>query len=125
MAAQQNWAAVPCFELKKGAAVYKILNNEAQNELILCNDYRTDICGANYVAAFAYNGSSFHDMDLGVNVQNPNVWLGSTARIGNCVAFNGKSIISGLFSTVGSDMLPAKYIALWNGAIWDTFPHPF
>ena len=124
-AAQLNWAAVPCFELKKGDAIYRITNNDVHNELILCNDYRTDICGSNYVAVFAYNGDTFHAMDLGVDVQNPNTWLGSTTRVGQCVEWNGKALVTGIFTTVGSNTLLSKYMAVWNGTVWDTFPHPF
>src|SRR5690606_35993432 len=124
-AAQQNWAAVPCFELKPTDAISRILNNEAQNELILCSYYSYKICNHTYKGFFAYNGNTFHDMDIGIEAQDPNPYLGYSAKLNSCVEWNGKAIIIGHFSTVGSDTLPAKYIATWNGTKWDTFPHPF
>lgn len=123
-AAQQNWAAVPCFELKNGDAISRLLVNEAQNELILGSSYSYKICNSTYKSFFAFNGTTFHDMDYGVQAQNPNLWLGAPA-IGQCVEWNGKALISGVFQTVGSDTMPAKCIATWNGSEWGNFNHPF
>jgi hypothetical protein len=123
-AAQQNWAAVPCFDLKAGDAIGRIIKNDAQNELILCSYYSYQICNHTYKAFFAYNGNTFHDMDLGIEAQNPNLWLGYSAKLNDCVEWNGKAIIIGGFSTVGSDTLYSKSVAVWNGTVWDTFPHP-
>lgn len=123
-AAQQNWAAVPCFELKYGDAIGRILKNEAQKEIILCSYYSYEICNSTYKAFFAFDGNSFHDMDFGIEVQNPNPYLGYSAKLNDCVEWNGKALITGAFSTVGSDTLLSKSIAVWNGTKWDTFPHP-
>ncbi len=57
-AAQQNWAAVPCFELKYGDAISRIVNNEAQDELILSSSYSYKICNSTYKGFFAFNGTN-------------------------------------------------------------------
>ena len=123
-AAQQNWAAVPCLDLKVGDAIGRIFNNYAQDELLILSNYSYQTCNVTYKGVVAYNGTTFHDMDLGIDVQYPNPALGYSARINDCVEWNGKAIITGGFSTVGHDTLYSRAIAIWNGSVWDTFPNP-
>ena len=123
-AAQQNWAAIPCFDLKYGDAISRVVVNEVQDELILGSSYSFKICNSTYKSFFAFNGATFNDMDFGIEAQNPNHWLSAPA-LGQCIEWKGNALITGNFSTVGSDTLPAKYIAKWNGSTWDNFPHPF
>ncbi len=123
-AAQQNWAAVPCFSLNFGDPIGRILNNEAQNEIILCTGQSYKVCNSTYKGFFAFNGNSFHDMDFGIEAQNPNPYVGYGAILNDCIEYNGKALITGGFSTVGSDTLYSRCIATWNGMAWDTFPHP-
>lgn len=122
-AAQNNWAAVPCFSVNKIDIIGRLLNNEANNEIILLNCYSNQICNSTYKGFFAYNGYTFHDMDLGIEAHNPNPWLGFSVRLNDCVEYNGKAIISGGFTSVGSDTLWSKSIAAWDGSKWSNFQH--
>lgn len=120
--AQQNWASVPCFTLDQFDNIGRLQLNTAHNEIILIPNYSYKICGSTYKGLFAYNGNTFHDMDLGIEAQDPNPYLGSV-RVRNCVEYNGKAIVTGAFSTVGSDTLYSKSVALWDGIKWSNFPH--
>ena len=121
IAAQQNWAAIPCFDLSAPSAVDRIFVDSIHNELILVSGYGHKICNSTFKGLVAYNGNGFHDLDFGVNKFNPNPGNGGLSAMG-CIPYHNKTIFGGYFYTVGSDTLYAKSIALWNGAVWDTFP---
>lgn len=120
--AAQNWAAVPCYTPR---AVYEEINrmfiDSLHNEIILNSVYGYSTCNITYKGVFAYDGSSFRDLDYGLNKFDPN--LGANGyKVMDCIPYEGKTLFCGAFYSVGSDTLFAKSIALWNGAVWDTFP---
>lgn len=91
------------------------------NQLILNfrNDYQ--ICNTEFKAILAYNGSTFRDLDFGLNIHLPNSITGGDITK-DCIPFEGKSLYGGYFACIGSDTLQAEALALWNGANWNTFP---
>jgi hypothetical protein len=122
--AQQNWAAVPCFELKAGDGIGVMFIDSVHNEIILNSSWSYQVCNTTYKAIFAYNGQTFHDLDVGINTHDPNPYLGSPVLNG-CIAYNNKTIFTGNIRSVGSNTLNSRSIAVWNGTTWDTFPHSF
>jgi hypothetical protein len=120
-AAQQNWAAVPCYQPKLIEVVNNMFLDSVHNEIILNSAYGNQACNITYKGVFAYNSSGFHDLDFGLNKFNPNPSTGGNRTLG-CIPYNGKTLFGGFFSSVGSGTLQAEAIALWNGTVWDTFP---
>lgn len=123
-AAQQNWAAVPCSKMKPVEAINNLWVDSLRNEIILYSGYGNKICNTTYKGLFAYNGYGFHDLDLGMETHDTLNPYTFDVYLKNLVNFNGKTIFGGTFNSVGSGRLPAKSIAVWNGAVWDTFPTP-
>ena len=120
-AAQQNWTAVPCSKMKDIDAVNRMFIDSLHNEIILYSTYGYEICNTTYKGIFAYNGSNFHDLDFGINKHKPS--LGTQGiPVNGCITFGNKTLFGGAFHSVGSTTLYAKSLALWNGAVWDTFP---
>lgn len=121
-AAAQNWAAVPCYTPR---AVYEAINrmfvDSLHNEIILNSVYGYSTCNITYKGVFAYNGSNFRDLDYGIDKHNPNPFTAGNYML-DCIPYNGKTLFGGAFNSVGSNTLFAKSVALWNGAVWDTFP---
>lgn len=118
-AAQQNWAAVPCFDNKW--AINSMVIDSLHNEIILNSIYGSENCNVTYKGVFGYNGSEFHDLDFGLDKHNPNSSTNGDLILG-CIPHNGKTLFGGAFASVGSNTLMAEGIALWNGTVWDTFP---
>ncbi len=121
IAAQQNWAAIPCFKSQGIEVIDKMLIDSLHNELILYSMNGAQICNTTYKGLFAYNGSGFRDLDLGVNTHDPNASAGSQL-VFDCITYGNKTLFGGGFYTVGTNTLYAKGLALWNRAKWDTFP---
>jgi hypothetical protein len=122
--AQQNWAAVPCFELKAGDGIGRMFVDSVHNEIILNSSWSYQVCNTTYKAIFAYNGHTFHDLDVGINTHDPNPSMGSII-LNAVVGYNNKTLFAGGIKSVGSNTLYSRSIAVWNGTTWDTFPHPF
>ncbi len=120
-AAQQNWAAVPCSKIQDADAINKMFIDSLHNEIILYSINGYSICNTTYKGMFAYNGSGFHDLDKGINTHNSNLTTGG-AQVWNCITYGNKTLFGGGFLSVGSNTLYSKSLALWNGAVWDTFP---
>lgn len=121
IAAQQNWAAVPCSKMRKVEAINRMWVDSLHNEIILYSLDGSKICNTKYKGLFAYNGSAFHDLDLGVSTHRS----GESAAgdyVKGLITFGNRTLFGGGFLTVGSDTLQSKSLALWNGMEWDTFP---
>lgn len=116
---QNNWAPVPCYN--SSFAVTKMFVDSLHNEIILSFRDEHNICNSNFKGLLAFNGSDFHDLDFGLNKHNPNLVTGGDIAISS-TPFNGKTLIGGFFASVGSTTLFSEAMALWNGAVWDTFP---
>lgn len=120
-AAQQNWAAVPCYKPNLSEEVNRMFVDSLNNEIILNSNYGYQACNITYKGVFAFNGNTFRDLDFGLNKHDPNPGANGY-KVMDCVPFNSKTLFGGAFLSVGSNTLFAKSIALWNGAVWDTFP---
>lgn len=123
-AAQQNWAAVPCFELKNADGIGTMFVDSINQQIILNSSLSNKICGATYKAIFSYNGQIYNTLDFGINTHDPNIAWGSQI-LTSLETFQGKTIFTGNFLSVGSQTLYAKSIALWDGLHWSNFSHPF
>jgi len=121
IAAQQNWAAIPCYASFNGENVDKLLVDSLHNELLLYSNDGYTTCNTAYKGLLAYNGSSFHNLDLGINTHNPNPQVGGL-MVYDCITYGNRTLFGGGFTTVGTNTLYSKSIALWNGAVWDSFP---
>lgn len=121
IAAQQNWAAIPCFKPQSIESIDKMLVDSLHNELILYSNDGSKVCNTNYKGIFAYNGNGFRDLDIGINTHQPGGSVGGLF-VHDCITYGNKTLFGGGFLSVGSNTLYAKSIALWNGTKWDTFP---
>lgn len=121
LAAQQNWAAIPCSKVRDIDDINDMLVDSLHNELILYSVSGYSICNSSYKGIFAYNGSSFRDLDKGINTHNSNLTTGGVL-VSGCIPYNNRTLFGGGFYSVGSNTLFTKSIASWNGSVWDTFP---
>ena len=121
MVAQQNWAAVPCSYMKNVVSLDRMFLDSLHNEIILVSVNGSTICNTKFKGVVAYNGNGFHDLDKGFNLYDPNAQANSLLAW-DCITYGNQTLFAGGFESVGSDTLYCKSIALWNGAIWDTFP---
>jgi hypothetical protein len=119
--AQQNWAGVPCTIMKANEFVDRMIVDSLHNEIILYSVNGDTICNTIYKGLFAYNGNSFHDLDRGLNTHEGGPGT-SALYLRDCITYGNKTLFGGFFNSVGSTPLYAKSLALWNGAVWDTFP---
>jgi hypothetical protein len=119
--AQQNWVGIPCYKPNQNEQVNRMFVDSLHNEIILNTNYGYKACNAIYKGLFAYNGNSFHDLDFGLNKYDPNL-AANGYLVMDCITYNNKTLFGGGFISVGSNTLYSKSIALWNGAVWDTFP---
>ena len=71
IAAQQNWAAIPCSKMPNIATIDNMWLDSLHNEIILYSINGYNICNVAYKGIFAYNGSGFHDLDYGINKHRP------------------------------------------------------
>ena len=121
-AAQQNWAGVPCYHPKiVNDEVYNMFLDSLHNQIILNSVYGYSACSTKYKGVFAYDGVNFRDLDYGLDAYNPNPSAGGDMTL-DCITYGNKTLFGGAFASVGSNTLYAEAIALWNGAVWDTFP---
>jgi hypothetical protein len=121
IAAQQNWAAIPCSKMSAVAAINKMFVDSLHNEIILESFNGYKVCNTTFKGIFAYNGSGFHDLDKGIDTHDPNL-TSSGVPVNGCITYGNKTLFGGGFNSVGSNTLYTKSLAVWNGAIWDTFP---
>ncbi len=121
IAAQQNWAAVPCTKMKNIDAVDRMIIDSLHNEIILYCTNGDTICNTVYKGLFAYNGNAFHDLNRGLNTHEGGPGT-SGLYLRDCITYGNKTLFGGFFNSVGAPPLYAKSLALWNGAVWDTFP---
>jgi len=121
LAAQQNFAAIPCFKLKTIESVDRMFVDSVHNELILFSTNGYKMCNLTYKGLLAYNGNNFRDLDLGINTHQAEGGVGGL-MVNDCIPYSNRTLFGGGFSTVGTNTLFSKSIALWNGAVWDTFP---
>lgn len=119
--AQQNWAAVPCSKMAKLAAVNRMWLDSLHNEIVLFSYDGYSVCNTSYKGLVAYNPGGFHSLDKGVNTHDPNLTLGSFP-VSDCITYGNSTLFGGYFKSLGTNTLLAKSLALWNGAVWDTFP---
>jgi hypothetical protein len=121
-AAQQNWAAVPCYQPRASyEAINRMFVDSLHNEIILNSVYGYSTCNITYKGVFAFDGNNFRDLDFGIDKHNANPFTAGNYMMA-CIPYNGKTLFGGGFYSVGSNTLYAKSIALWDGAVWDTFP---
>lgn len=121
LAAQQNWIApLPCYN-PVFETIDKMFVDSLHNEIILNSNAGFKACNVTYKGVFAYDGSNFHDLDLGLDVFTTNQSTGGTKTMAS-ITYGNKTLFGGAFYSVGSDTLYSKSIALWNGNVWDTFP---
>jgi hypothetical protein len=121
MPAQQNWAGISCYHPKTVEEVNSMFLDSLHNEIILNSNYGYQACNVTYKGVFAYDGTSFRDLDFGLNKFDPNPSANGYKTMG-CITYGDKTLFGGAFYTVGSNTLYAKSIALWNRTKWDTFP---
>lgn len=122
IAAQQNWAAIPCSNMKSGVSINVLFVDSLHKELILGSLNGSTICNTSYKGLVAYNGSFFHDLDRGLDTHNPNV-AGNGALALGCITYGSKTLFGGGFFSAGSNTLFSKSIALWDGSVWTGFPN--
>lgn len=123
IAAQQNWAAIPCSKMKRSASVDLLFTDSLHNELIIGSISGSTICNTTYKGIVAYNGSTFRNLDKGLNLHEPNA-AGNGALALDCTTYGDKTLYGGIFFSVGSNTLFTKSIALWDGSTWSAFPTP-
>src|SRR5690606_33810794 len=75
IAAQQNWAAIPCSKVKALDAINRMWVDSLHNEIIMASIDGYSICNITYKGIFAYNGIGFSDLDLGLSTHR----LGASA----------------------------------------------
>lgn len=115
----QNWEPVPCFN--GTSFISRMFVDSLHNEIIL-NPFRDyNICSSTFKGLVSYNGSSFNDLDFGIDAYNAFPYTNGSKTLG-CITYKGKTLYGGYFSTVGSNTLVAEALALWNGSVWDSFP---
>ena len=124
IAAQQNWAAIPCSKTKQIDAINRMFVDSLHNEMILCSTNGYSICNTIYKGLYAYNGNSFHDLDKGINTHDGLNPATNGAITWGCTTYGNKTLFGGVFLSVGTSTLYAKSIALWNGTAWNNFPTP-
>lgn len=100
-----------------------MLVDSLHNEIILYSAFGSTICNVPYKGIFAFNGSSFRALNKGVNTHNPNPMTGGESIVNDCIRYGNSTLFGGFFRSVSSTTLLAKSLALWNGAVWDTFPN--
>jgi hypothetical protein len=122
IAAQSNWAAIPCSKMGSVIDVDKMWLDSLHNEIILYSISGHSICNTTYKGLFAYNGSGFHDLDKGVNTHDSSNLGAGGAYVMDCITYGNRTLFGGSFNSVGSNILYAKSLALWNGTVWDTLP---
>lgn len=119
--AQQNWAAVPCSQVDGLTDIGRLWVDSLHNEIVLSSIYGYSICNTTYKGIVAYNGSGFHNLDLGVSTHRPGLSAGGD-YVKGLITYGDKTLFGGGFLTVGTDTLKSKSLALWDGTKWHTFP---
>ncbi len=94
IAAQQNWAAIPCSKMPENATVDKMWVDSLHNEIILYSINGYNICNTTYKGIFGYNGSSFHDLDYGVNINRPGL-SATGVVVNNCITYGNRTLFGG------------------------------
>ncbi|MCC6370736.1 MAG: T9SS type A sorting domain-containing protein [Bacteroidia bacterium] len=121
MSAQQNWVGIPCYKPNQNEEINRMFIDSLHNEIILNSNYGHKACNSSYKGVFRYDGNLFKDLDFGLNKFDPNL-AANGYLVMDCIPYNNKTLFGGGFISVGSNTLYTKSIALWNGAVWDTFP---
>jgi len=122
----QNWVPVPCFNVSHPLTnIDPIFVDSLHDELILNTTTSYSSCNIKYRGVFAYNPSGFRAMDLGLNAYDYLNLATGSARTYGCITFKGKTLFGGMFSSVGSNTLPAKALALWDGTKWDSLTYTY
>lgn len=121
IAAQQNWAAIPCSKMNETDYINRMFVDSLHNEIILYSLVGSTVCNTTYKGIVAYNGNSFHDLSKGIDTHNPNP-TANGAPVWGCIRYGNKTLFGGGFLSVGTNTVYAKSIALWDGSVWDTFP---
>lgn len=124
IAAQLNWAAIPCSKMKQLDAINKMFVDSLHNEIICCSVKGYSVCNTTYKGLFAFNNSGFHDLDKGIETHDGLNPATNGPIVNGCIRFGDKTLFGGGFFSVGTNTLFAKSIALWNGSSWSNFPSP-
>lgn len=116
----QNWGPVPCFN---GKSFISRMFIDSLHDKIILNPFRDyNICNENFKGVISYDGNVFNDLNFGIDAYDTGNKYTNGSKFLGSIAYNGKTLYGGYFSSVGSNALPAEAMALWNGSIWDSFP---
>lgn len=116
----QIWEPVSCFNGR--STISRMFVDSLHNKIILnpIRDY--NICNNEFKGIISYNGNNFNDLDFGIDAYDTGNKYTIGSKFLGGITYKGKTLFGGYFSSVGSNAKPAEALALWDGAVWDTFP---
>jgi hypothetical protein len=79
------------------------------------------VCNKTFKGILAYDGNSFHDLDVGTQTHDP-ANINSSGYTACSSTLGNKTIFGGWFRSVGSNTVKAVSLAQWDGTNWDMFP---